>query len=726
MKTPYLSKDERQRGSRHLLAWSAYNGLGFSFLGDTPVQLMALHFGATNLQIGYISSILHVSGLILLIVPRMLAGRNLITVQFWAWLLRGLVCCGYGLLLWMDGQTAVGFILGLYTLFCSIRTVGVAVAPTVQQMLTPPSSTGELVINISNRFQLARLGSQFISFVLLSMQHLAGLLGYLALMVVGILMNTFASLHLRHIPCRQTVEYRPGHNLFKTFARAMRNRERALTLFVKWHTLAIMILLAFTVAFLRKIVGIPSNLIFLYTLSGTMAAIAAGHALKPFADRVGSRPIIVLFSALMIVAAGAWAVVPVTLPPWAFFGLGFLSTFVVAIVSLLVSRLELRSIPENDKFGYTSMLNFFSAIISLGIGLSGGMLADVGEQFQFPGLNPFGLTFCLAAILAMQNAILCLFLKDPGSLTVRETAEILLSTRNLKSFLSVYQLNTTEDRAKRMFILMSLGKSDVPVAVDEMQRILRSPLNAEKEDVLKTLFTHPKPVLLPDILREATQPHSYYRATAVFTLGAYPAPQVEAALLRMLDEPTPLIQSSAAKSLARIGHAAALDRIKALADDPALGTAERMNYLIAISLMDTKGEYLERIFQRAESSKGRAFEQGMLALASRMLDFEPVLADLFQEENLHSPAGLDALLEEARQLGPFFEQRDTLAEWCAAERYSDVWEWCGHCLDAHQAAGRLAHLQAALQAPPACLTRANTLAALYFTYQMLQPSLAEA
>lgn len=720
MKTPYLSKEERERGSKHFITWATYNGMGFSFLGDTPVQLMAIHFGATNTQLGYLSSIIHVSGLILLFLPRLLAGKNLIAVQFWSWLVRGLVCCGYGILLGLQGQVAVGFILGLYTLFCVIRTVGVAVSGPVQQMLTPPSSTGELVVNISNRFQFARLGSQFVSFLILSFNQLTGILGYLVLMIIGIIMNTLGSLQLRQIPCRQVVEYKKGRNLFRMFMRTMKDRERAITLVVKWHTLAIGILLAFTIPFLRKIVAIPSNIIFLYTLVCTVAAIAAGYAVKPFADRIGSRPIIMLFSGLVIPVCVVWAVIPGTLPQWIFFGLGFTTTFVQAIVSLLVSRLELRSIPEKDKVGYTSMINFFSAVISLLIGLSGGMLADLGEQVSFPGLNPFGLTFCVAAILAMQNAVLCVFLRDPGSLSVKEAAEILLSTRNLKTFLDVYQLNVTEDRAKRTFILMSLGKSDTSVAVEEMHHILHSPLASEKEEVLKTLFVHPKPVLLPDLLREATQPYSYYRATAIFALGAYPDLQVEEVLLQMLNDPSPLIQSTAAKSLARIGNTTALPRIRVLAAEPSLGVTEQMNYLIAMSLMDTEGMYLERLFQIAETSKGEVFEQTMLALASRMLNFEPVLADLFQEENTEPASGLQQLFDEARQLAPFFEHHDSLMKFCTEKNYQKTWEWCQQTLENHSTNGRLGHLrQAIIEHAPEHRNASNTFAALYFAYQIL-------
>lgn len=726
MKTPHLSKEERERGSRHYITWATYNGLGFSFLGDTPIQLMALHFGATNLQIGYLSSILHVSGLVLLFVPRLLAGQNLITVQFWSWLGRGLVCCGYVVLLGLQGQTAVAVIMGVYTLFCVIRTIGVAMSGAVQQMLISPATAGTLVVNTSNHFQLARLGSQFLSFLILSFEHIADLTGYLVLTAIGILTNTMGSQQLRRIPCRQVVEYKPGSNLFATFARAMRDRERAITLLVRWHTLAISILLAFTVAFLRRFVGIPANVIFLYTLANTFATVGAGYATKPFADRLGSRPLVIIFSCLLILACGAWAVIPASLPIWAFFGLGFVTTFVQAIVSLLVSRLELRSIPEKDKVSYTSMINFFSAVISLAVGLSGGVLADWGEQFHFHALNPFGLTFFATAILAAQNAFLCIFLRDPGSLTFREAIEILMSTRNLRTFLDVYELNTTEDRAKKTFLLMSLGKSDASFAIDEMHRILHNPLTNEKEDVLRTLFDHPKPALLPDLLREATQPNSYYRATAIFVLGSYPNPQVETALLAMLDDPSPLIQSTAAKSLARIGNTSALPRVKILAATPALGVTEQLNYVIALSLMDTAGEFLGKLFQLADSAKGEAFEQTMFTLVARMLGFEPELDDLFQDENVESTVGLEQLFHDAKQLPPFFEHADELMQAYHHHHYREIWAWCRQTLQPYRLNGRFGYLKQALEGAPPRFTCSNAFAALYFTYQILQATSLEA
>ena len=52
MLTRFLSEDERQKGLRRVYNFQALNGFGFNFMGETPVYLMAIHFGATNIEIG--------------------------------------------------------------------------------------------------------------------------------------------------------------------------------------------------------------------------------------------------------------------------------------------------------------------------------------------------------------------------------------------------------------------------------------------------------------------------------------------------------------------------------------------------------------------------------------------------------------------------------------------------------------------------------------------------
>ncbi|GAK61373.1 putative membrane protein [Candidatus Vecturithrix granuli] len=720
MKTSYLSKEERQKGVRHYLNWASLNGFGFSFLGDTTVYLMAIHFGASNTQLGYLSAMAYMSGLVLLIVPRLLAGVNLVTIHFYAWIIRGVICLFYGLLFFLQGEIAISLILDIHTLFCIARTFGVAVSSPIQQTISTAATTGEIVVRTSNRFQTTRFISQFLSFLILSVKEISGILGYLILVGIGVIVNTLSAFSLKHIPCREVVEYRRGQNIFVIFFQSLKNRERALTLFVKWHTLSIVIIFTFMVPFLRKFVHLPSNVIFLYTLVGTLATVSASYMLRPFTDRIGSRPVLILTSFILVFLSILWSVTPITFHWSVFFVLGFFTTFCQGLLLLLSSRLELKSIPKNHKIGYVSMMNFFSAVISLIVGLLAGMLADVGESAALPILNPYGFTFLLGAVLSAQNGVLSLFLQDTGSLSVKETTNILFSNRNLRAFLDVYQFNMTEDPIKRRTTLLSIGKSDTMVAAHEIRRILKNPLSTEKEDVLKSLFAYPKPALLPDILEEAAREYSYYRLTAIFALGAYPVPEVETFLLRLLEHPSSDVRSSAAKSLARIGNTSALSFVRQQAQDDTLDVSDRLNYQIALCLMDRAGEHLERLFQSADHQKGEIFEQSVLALTSRIFDFTPPLSDLYQEENLRPGAGLEQLLEDAKQLTPFFEHEALLLEYYQQGKYPKIWQWCCENLPRHVEKERYGYLAKAIHHYDIReADKTATLAALYFTYQII-------
>ncbi|PIE35511.1 hypothetical protein CSA56_03970 [candidate division KSB3 bacterium] len=720
MKTHYLSQEEREYGTKHFMRWANLNGLGFNFLGDTIIYLMAIHFGASNVQLGYISAILHASGIILLIFPWLLAGKNLNSVFLYAWLARGLVCIGYGALFFLKGQAAVLLILVLYTIFCITRTFGVTASSPIQRMLATPQTMGKFVVTLSNRFQATRFISQLLSFTVLSIQQLSGIVGYLLLIAIGITANTLSSLSIKQIPCREVIEHRSGYNIFRIFVQSIRHRERALTLFLRWHALSLMVILSFIIPFLRKVAVLPSNVIFLYTLAGTVATMVAGYALRPFTDRIGSRPVLIMASFLLALTALIWCVIPITIDLVGFFFLGFVTFLLQSTVMLLVSRLELRSIPETNKMGYVSMLNFFSAAISLGMGLFGGFLADLGERIPFPGVHAFGLTFFVAVILAMQIGILSFFLKDAGSLSLRDTAQILFSTRNLKAFLDVYQFHSTEDQNRRKSILLSIGKSNTTVAVDEMRKILRNPLSTEKEDILKSLFVYPKPALLDDMIKEASDKHSYHRVTALFALGAYPNKKVEDVLLPLLRDRTSRVRSTAAKSLARVGNRSALPTIRKLSADPNLTIWDRMNYMIAMSFMDQEGRYLEQIFTMADHHQGTSYEQTILSLAAKMHNMSPPLSELYQEENVTPSAGLNILLEEAKQLQPFFTHAHHLTECYEQGRYEEIWQWCRDLLpDVQQQ--RFQYLKNAIKTYDfQKTTREKAFSALYFTYQILR------
>jgi hypothetical protein len=152
-----------------------------------------------------------------------------------------------------------------------------------------------------------------------------------------------------------------------------------------------------------------------------------------------------------------------------------------------------------------------------------------------------------------------------------------------------------------------------------------------------------------------------------------------------------------------------------------------MNYLIAISIMDQEGAYLRHLFGKIvdgsslQNDKGPSFEQTMFSLAAKMLEATPVLADLYQEENLSGNAGLKILLEDAKQLAPFLQHSTTLCKHFVGENYQEIWDWCRELLVQQKLEKHDAYIRESVLAYDArAANKENTLAVIYFTYQILK------
>ena len=378
MITDFLTQDEREKGTRMLIGHSFFNGLGFGFLAETIIYLLALQFNPTNPQLGFISSAVHIAGLVLLFLPRMTHGVNLRKLYFAAWMARGLVSIFYLLLIFTRGQTGVLLILGTYSLFCVSRIVGTSMAEPVQQMIATSETRGRFIARNFLSMQIARLLSQLLSFVLTSFAFFNELGGLLVLVGIGILTNSIAALFLLGIPYREKNHYSKKRNLPTVFRRTIRNREQVVVILIRCLSLSGAVLIGFIIPFLRVVLSLPQNLVFLYSVVGTLGMISSGLLLRPFVDSVGSKPLLLSAFLGQAITLLFWSLLGPSTGYGAILVLGFITTFLQAAVFQLVARLVINVIPAQDKISFMSLLNFITALFAFGTGILGGRLIDPG------------------------------------------------------------------------------------------------------------------------------------------------------------------------------------------------------------------------------------------------------------------------------------------------------------------------------------------------------------
>ncbi len=737
MLTKFLSEEERQKGQKRVYWFQAMNGMGFNFMGETPVYLMAIHFGASNIELGYISSVIFLTGFILVGLPRLLAGKNLVNVQSAAWFVRGLVVLFYLALLFLEGRSAVLLILIVYTLFCLARMVGIAVWNPLIKMLTTSQNRGIVLAqgNIAN--QTSSVISKLISFLVTSFQHFSGIIGILLLQIFGVFFNTAAAIQLKRIPCRETVEYRRGRNIFVILKDSFKRKERRYPLVLKWVTVAVIVLNGLTIVFIRKEAGFNSNVVFLYSMVMALAIILSGLFARTFADRMGSRPLLIGMNILLSVVYVIWILLPVSgsidLPVYIYFILGFFTNFFLWSGNVLISRVLVNTMPEDESFSYNAMTNFVTAFFSLFSGIIGGLLIDTGQHAELVLFNTYSYLFSFAMVLSLLLVVLSLRLIDKGSMSARETAAILFSFEGMRAYMDIGKLNVTEDPVRKRTVLLSISQNEATVATEEIRHIIASPLSSGKGEVIKLLFSHPRPALLPELLKEAGDTGSYHQLKAVFALGAYPGKETEQLLLHLLDSPDISVQSNAAKSLSRIGHKESLDKIRLYANK-ADHAWDRINFLIALKNMDPYGLVFRNIFKDSDKFQDGMFRQTYYSLAAKLLELKPLLSDIYNSKNMKSGEGIKNFLEQTRDLDFFYKRHKELKGWFKTGDWSGVWQFCLESLknsddDLSALSGPMNNLREAvvneagrrssLPVEESKSVYDDALACVYFTYQII-------
>jgi len=722
-KTKYLSQKERKTARKYYYRFVSFNGIGFSFLGNTTVYLLAILYGATNTQLGYISAAVYITGGLLIFYPRVFSGKSNNKVGYIAWLLRGLVSLAYLALPLLSGKAAVYLILVTYTFFCLTRTIGVAVQQTIQKMVSTSRTRGEVLTTVSTRFNTVALMSRFFSYVLTSLHFLSDLTGILTLQAIGILTNTLASFNLKKMPNREVVDYTPGQHMGRILVDSFKKKKIKTILTLRWSVICIEILTAMTVPFVRQFVGFTTSEVFMYTLLITFSSILAALVIKPFTDKLGSRPFIIPASVSSALIFITWMTIPSGRSPEFFYILGFLTVFVQSMLSLLASRLFIQSIPDEGSVSFTSMDIVVTSIIALILGFMAGGLADFSEAVgTFALMNTYGLTFSLGLIISIAIFIIALGFEEEGSASLRKTWSMIFSIEHMRTFRDINRLNSGKSSHKRKTLILSLAYTGSSLAIDEIRQMFHSPLNSEKSDIMKTLFERKRPELIPDLIHEAKEGRSLYREEAIFALGAYPDKDVEKALIELLDDPDPLTASNAAKSLGRIGNISCLEQIYKRFSREKRGQIQKdLNYMIALYNMAPAGEWLEGLFSTEQVKLGESYEQSILTLVSRQINIGPPLGWIYQMNNMEPGEGMMILLDESREIDLFFQAHVRLYNSYNEKHFDEIWKWCCEQLSQMKEFGGAAQpiVKSILSFDVNLANSSNSIGVLYFTYLIL-------
>ena len=163
MQTKYLSEQERRNGRHHFVLYECWNGVSIGMLGDTFINILAVRFMAGNFALGYISSALYITALIVPFVVPFLKGHNIRSLISTTWYIRGFVCLGHILLLFLKGRAAIFVLLLVYTLYAGFRAIGMVMYDAISKSITTIGNRGAFYAKANIAYNVITLVTKLVS-----------------------------------------------------------------------------------------------------------------------------------------------------------------------------------------------------------------------------------------------------------------------------------------------------------------------------------------------------------------------------------------------------------------------------------------------------------------------------------------------------------------------------------------------------------------------------------
>jgi HEAT repeat protein len=475
----------RTRMERYRSRFLVFNVLNsFSFLlllGNIPT-LFALDLGANGTYVGILGSLNFVTFFFMPLGRRAIRGRPIIKVFGWAWMIRywGMIPAVAAPFIARAGspELALAFLFGGSLVFNIFRGIGLIGNNPVLGMISGERDRGAFLSNVQIASSLTAIATSASTMIVLGAW--TGDLLYAALMGTGVLTGSIASAILLGLP--EPEAYRPpaGSSFAATVKEAWADpRFRRFVMVFAPLSFSAGTARTFIVTHARVLYDQGAGLVMAYYVAFNLGSVAAGYLSRKLMDRLGAKPLYVVFTAV-----AALAMVPVAWSPELSFGpLAFLY---LAAINFIVGL----GIAGEENAGQTYFFSIvkpeqmvdlavvYYVVYGLGGALgstAGGVFLDALSAAGAGAATSYRLLYAFSFAVTAAATAGALKLSAPGSASVRESLGVLFSMRDLKAIGLLERLEKSGSPTDEIRIIRQVGDYGSSVAEKELLPYLSSP-----------------------------------------------------------------------------------------------------------------------------------------------------------------------------------------------------------------------------------------------------------
>lgn len=599
---------ERRRGRRTYLWFEGVNTVSYVYVAGNLLTLLALRIGANGTLVGVLAAFAYVSYLFMPLAKGLVPSWGLVRTFGRSWFAR----YGFGALLilvpWLGSlgweTAALGILLTSNLLFHVFRGMGMVSLSPLSHALSAGKDRGEFLSRKTMLISLATIGAGLVLALFLGPGASWGVWG--AFIGAGTVLGMVSSILILRIP-----EPRGGREgastPFLVDLRAAWARAPFRRFIIAYGALMLSTSLArpFFLVYARQSLGFDDGTVLLLGVVGSIGAIAMGQLSRVAMDRLGAKPLLLVFSGAFLMSCLVLTVFP---------RLGGIAGLAFMAAMFFVSSLGAGGC-DNASQAY-----FFGVVDSrrqlnmgllfylvtggagaLGSGL-GGMLLDLagpalsgpvkGILAGYPVLQALAGTgddlhwrifFLISALAVLPALALATRLAPLGARDVREALTAIINPRELRAMNLMRRLDQPLTLGEERSVMGALPQLGSRLVMEQMAPRLESPLSSVRGQALLVLERVPLTDEVEDALVAHLESHAFgtaFRAARI--IGQRCIRRGVPALRRCLSSGDHLLRAHAARAL---GDMEAREARQDLED---LGRNET-DYLVLAYLVDALG-----------------------------------------------------------------------------------------------------------------------------------------
>ncbi len=609
MSSQYLSEKERAVGRREMLLYEIYNGISIGLLGETLVYVLAVRFKASNLILGFIPTAIYVTSLIVPFFSKFLEGRNLGRTLYASWMLRGLVCLSYSLMLFTSGTLRIVVLMLTFVLYMLFRAIGIISYDPIAKNLTTIHSRGRFYSTLNYGYNFVMMIAKIVASI--TIYFYDSVLAIVILQMVGIAGNIAASIHSGRIPCKLKYSKSSDMKILPIFKTILSNGKIRNRVFLKWIYFSVTITMSMLIPFMSIKVGLSDGLVIIFSVVISLAYIAAGYVSRFLSDTTGSRPILKICSVSVIFFTGILVWSSAEMPVLLFFLIGFFMNFFLQTAVIQSNQLVVSALPDNNAAGFNIAVNMGAGIVAIIAGIVSGWLVSLGEKLEALSelvlFNDYSFCFAFGFIVSIFGIIYTLTLREKNA----KKAVELMSLKNLQAISELSAIENSMNSFYRRKHIMDLGEISSSFVYGEVHRKLASPYSREIHDLLQVIGEKKSQSYVFDCIRIARNDDNYMQITAIETLSNFTDNAAVATCLKEIFYNSKWVSAKAAAARALSGFNVEfniLDDVRKLSQN-AIHIETCVDCMIAEFSMDVQKKLFLDIFSDWSIKKNMYFKQ---------------------------------------------------------------------------------------------------------------------